>query len=237
MASLCLVLFLLPTVWQLLLGLILVLAITSPLRPASATHPYDWSPSISLTDDSGEPDGNGMCLDIAGFGTGLNCDRLQAHSCKPQGSDTQFGYDETTQSIYSINFSADCQSIGAASGNERGGCVAMVEDGVAVGAALRLSDCDGSLSQRFVYTFNGQFRMETPRGNLCLAVGDEVRPAGRYWASDLILGDCQTSLARTQWTLDNEWVGYPAEDIDDFLLTTGNTTNSTLVVARNATDL
>ena len=213
MASLTVAFFLLPTACQLLLGLVLGLAITTPIRPVSATHSFDWTPSISLTDDSGEPDGKGMCPDIAGFGSGLNCERLQAHSCKPQGSDTQFGYDQSTQSIFSINYSANCDETNTGA---KGGCVAAVDGVIELGASLRLSECDGSLAQQFVYAPNGQLQLTAPDGEyFCLAAGSEVRAAGRYWASDLLLGDCVSDLALTQWTLDNELSGQPADKEDE----------------------
>ena len=81
------------------------------LSLVSATHPYNWNPSVSLVDDSDEPDGNGFCPDIVGFGSGLNCDRLHAHSCKPQGSDTQFMYHVETSTIRSVNYDGNCASI------------------------------------------------------------------------------------------------------------------------------
>ncbi|CAB9509634.1 expressed unknown protein [Seminavis robusta] len=181
----------------------------------TATHPHGWNPSISLTDDSREPLENGFCPDIAGFGSGLNCARMQAHSCKPEGSDTQFGYDPVTKAIYSVTYTADCNAV---SGEERGACVTVQDNEIVAGASFGLAACDNdNAAQQFTWTTNGQFQIWSAADNVlyCLAVGSDVREAGRYYAADLILADCDaTDLVLTQWTVDNQ-EGFAAEEEEE----------------------
>ena len=74
-----------------------------------AANSYPWQPSVSLTANLDEA--RGFCLDIVGFGDGMDCERLHAHSCKSAGADTQFEYHAPTQSVRAVNYNSDCESI------------------------------------------------------------------------------------------------------------------------------
>merc|ERR1719491_2338588 len=67
---------------------------------------HDWEPSVSLTAALDEPLKLGFCIDIKGFGTTIDCDSLQAHSCKSQAVDTQFEYDSATKALRSVNYNS-----------------------------------------------------------------------------------------------------------------------------------
>jgi len=157
-----------------------------------AENAFSWEPSISLTADLDEPNSLGFCIDIAGFGSGINCNRLQAHSCKAAGADTQFEYDSGTKSIRSVNYDFNCNVLSSGGNTNNRGCVEVSSDDIESGAMLRLTECDeDSLKQRFEL---GGDRDELQIGEgYCLAVGDTTRPAGPFVARDLTLGSCDTT--------------------------------------------
>merc|ERR1712194_721895 len=103
---------------------------------ANAANIHGWQPSISLTNDLDEPDKLGFCIDIVGFGDGMDCSRLQVHSCKPSGADTQFAYDASTQSIRAVNYNADCDAFSPTTADSAA-CVTVVGER-RVGATLGL---------------------------------------------------------------------------------------------------
>ena len=168
-----------------------------PLGIVSATNPHGWSPSISLRDGSDEPDGNGWCPDIRGFGASLDCSgAMQCHSCKPAGSDTQFTYtDAATSSVVAYNYDADCTDL---SGGVGGACITVVDE-MTPGAVVTLRECDDDAAeQNFVYTTSGYLRIASVAGDeldLCLGVGEEIITAGNFWARDLLLLECATADA------------------------------------------
>lgn len=161
----------------------------------SADNIYDWVPSISLTDELGEPELAGFCLDVSGFGAGINCNQLQTHSCKRQGADTQFEYDPSKNAIKATNYAADCSS---SSSDSDKACV-VVTSAIQEGATLGLAACDGSAAQTFELV-DGQFRIAD--GMLCLGGSSELRAAGSFWARSLSLFDCaSTDPIYTTWTV------------------------------------
>ena len=163
-------------------------------RLAKADHPYGWEPAVSLRDGSSEPDGNGWCPDIEGFGDRLNCaGTMQTHSCKPEADDTQFAYDSSSKAIFSPVYEAGEACELASEGV--GGCVA-VDGTIEEGASLTMSECDGSPEQSFVYTRTGYFRISTDGTkdyDLCLGSGEAISPAGIYWKRVLVLVACESA--------------------------------------------
>ena len=176
-----------------------------------ADNPFNWTPSISISDNLDEPDGNGFCIDITGFGSSLDCStRLQAHSCKSQGSDTQFMYHEETKTIRSVYYNADCTAASSSGGGN--GCIYAMS--LEVGGNLGITECDndeliGSDIATFDITENNQIQLtmaSTATGMLlCLAVDEELRQANSFWARDLHLVDCSndgnTDAKYTTWTI------------------------------------
>ena len=127
-------------------------------------------PIIYLADNLDEQEKLGFCSDTDGKGFS---DSLQAHSCKPNGDDVLFYYDEKTQQISSAtypNFSAAMTG-----GPEAGMKISLVK-----------SDAESS-DQKFIYDKeSGEFR---PKENtkLCLAVGTKTDAAGPYMSRTLSL--------------------------------------------------
>jgi len=178
---------------------------------ASATNIHGWQPSISLTNDLDEPDKLGFCIDIVGFGDGIDCSRLQAHSCKPSGADTQFAYDASTQSIRAVNYNADCDAFLPTAADSEA-CVAVVGER-RVGATLGLVGCDeedgDNDSRMFGLEKNDDNSYELrslgaddDTSRLCLVVSDTTRQANRYVARNLFLGDCDATPNELKlWTI------------------------------------
>jgi hypothetical protein len=151
---------------------ICLLASISLLDGTSAANLFDWTPSVSLAENHGVAEG--LCLDIAGFGENLDCaGTLQLHTCKQEGSDTQFAYDGSTHQIRSVNFDANCGSTTTDDGDDTssfGTCLQVDRCGI-VGDTLGLAPChqndDGvDDAQSFVLQEDGT--LKTPEG-LCLA--------------------------------------------------------------------
>lgn len=187
-----------------------VVLFSTAITFTEASHPHGWSPAISLRDGSDEPDGNGWCPDIAGFGASLNCNgALQCHSCKPQGADTQFTYSSSTDSTGRITAfhyrGEDCADTN--NGAVMGGCMTVSSGVVAAGAELTLDTCgENRADQNFVYTTSGYFRISATNDDaerdLCLGVGAQVNTAGPFWARDLILLECAEPTDPTLITWD-----------------------------------
>ena len=163
---------------------------------------YDWEPSVSLYGDLDEPRKLGFCIDIKGFGSGINCDSLQAHSCKKAGADTQFEYHSATKALRAVNFDSNCDVTSSA--NDRA-CVVVSGD-LVDGASLGLTQCDDSSEKQ---TFEAKQSKSgyvllaggAPTG-LCLAVSDTTRSAGSYVARNLFIADCfSTDATLLIWTV------------------------------------
>lgn len=153
-----------------------------------AANVFDWTPSISLSDNFGVAEG--LCPDIAGFGANLNCDTvMQLHTCKRQGDDTQFVYDFTTKAIRSVNYDPSCQSTSGAA--EDGACV-TIDGTIAAGANLRLDSCDGGMDQSFEVYVDGKIKSASDP-ELCLAKTSDVGPAGPNERTDFALAECDSA--------------------------------------------
>lgn len=127
-------------------------------------------PIIYLADNLDEQDNLGYCIDTKN--RGFN-DTLHVHSCKPNGEDVLFYYNEDTQQICSATYP--------------GFCAAMI-GGPKIGMTISLVKSDPkSAEQKFIYDKeSGEFR---PKANteLCLAAGNESDDAGPYMSRTLSL--------------------------------------------------
>lgn len=150
---------------------------------AGLAEPEPGAPVIYLADNLDEADGLGWCIDTLGRGF---AESLQAHSCKPQGGDTQFDYDRATLQIRSVPFADKCMTYAA-------------PDNGAVPFALL--DCDpANGDQQFL------FNPETGRITLnsapdqCVVVGAQSRTAGPFMSRDLTLTPCaEAEAALATW--------------------------------------
>lgn len=145
------------------------------------------SPVIFLSDNLDEPDNLGWCIDTLGRGYAEN---LQAHSCKPQGGDVQFGYDSVSKTIYSVAFEGKCMSQ-----NPEGKDI-----------VFGLVDCDtSSPNLQFDYNQTTGYIMPVNDSELCVAVGADYRSAGPFSSRDLLFLPCaETDPIRIQWTFKQE---------------------------------
>lgn len=133
--------------------------------PAEVPTP---APVIYLEDNLDEVQNLGYCLDTVGRGLS---DRMHAHSCKPQGGDVQFVYDDEAKRIESHAFPGLCMEIG--------------EDG-----GFRLLDCSESPAQTVV--FDAETGLLHPGGidELCIGTGPDSRQAGPFQSRDLVINAC-----------------------------------------------
>ena len=142
------------------------------------------APAIHLQDNLDEADGLGWCIDTVGRGWS---EHLHAHSCKPQGGDVQFAFDQTSGTIRSVAFT--------------GKCVVSREAGAQTDFGLVDCDTDDPL-QRFYYnsetlSFNPEHAPES-----CIAVGENSRSAGPFMSRDLVLRECRsTDPAYQSWII------------------------------------
>ncbi|WP_158850512.1 hypothetical protein [Algibacter sp. L1A34] len=150
------------------------------------------APLIHLADNLDEQDELGWCIDTRGNGF---AEDLHAHSCKPDGGDVQFYYNEETNQICSAEF-VDF-------------CVEMT-GGPIEGMTLRLVDSDpNSSEQKFIYhDESGEFRPDG-NNNLCLVAGATSAVAGIYMSRTLTL----ELISNTDVSL-KKWVIVSAESTD-----------------------
>lgn len=127
---------------------------------------------IYLSDNLDEVDRLGWCIDTLGRGF---AEQLQAHSCKPQGGDVQFGYNSATQQIYSVEF--------------EGKCMAHL-DPINPHVPFWLEDCNDVAHQRFDIEDGRIFLVEDPQ--TCVVVGETSRMAGPFMSRDLTKAPCDT---------------------------------------------
>ena len=127
-------------------------------------------PVIHLADNLDEQDELGWCIDTQG--NGFN-EVLHTHSCKPNGGDVQFYYNEETSQICSAEYIDFCIEM---------------TGGPLEGMALSLVDSDsGSSDQKFIYDDeSGEFRPDGD-SSLCLAAGVTSGIAGIYMFRTLTL--------------------------------------------------
>lgn len=83
---------------------ILILPFTIAEAPLLQTP----APVIFLADNLNERDNLGWCMDTLGHGFS---EQLHTHSCKPNGGDVQFSYNEDSQQIMSVAFAGKCATL------------------------------------------------------------------------------------------------------------------------------
>jgi hypothetical protein len=141
------------------------------------------APVIYLADNLDEADKLGWCIDTQGRGFGEN---LHAHSCKPQGGDVQFSFDEATSQIRSVAFDDKCMEL-----------IAPGDPKIAFG----LRDCIGdSTQQQFEFDQSNGRISPVGQSSSCVGVGETSRRAGPFLSRDLVLVPCSsTAVELTTW--------------------------------------
>ncbi len=143
------------------------------------------APVIYLADNIDEKDELGWCIDTLGRGWS---EQLQTHSCKPQGGDVQFSYDNETRQIMSVEFPGKC---------------ATLHEAAAAGVSFDLLDCSATSAVQ-VFIYNAETLEFMPEGDrsLCIAAGAESRTAGPFMSRDLELAPCASTDSRLkQWVV------------------------------------
>ena len=133
--------------------------------PAEVSTP---APVIYLEDNLDEIKNLGYCLDTVGRGLS---DRMHAHSCKPQGGDVQFIYDEDAKRIASHAFPGLCMEIGA--------------DG-----DFGLLECSETPAQTVVFDSETGLLHPGAIEELCIGTGPDSRQAGPFQSRDLVVSPC-----------------------------------------------
>jgi hypothetical protein len=161
-------------------------AIASTVAIAQPAEVQTPSPVIFLSDNLGEPDNLGWCIDTVGRGFAEN---LHAHTCKPRGGDVQFTYRPSDQSIASVTFDNKC-------------IVRNTDEAI---VSFSLADCDPSISaQQFLHDPSNGYLSPANDEDLCMAVGDSIRKAGPFSSRDLLLLECAaTDTIKMTWTVRN----------------------------------
>lgn len=155
--------------------------------PAFAVPPKLQTPEpvIYLADNLDEEDRLGWCIDTLGRGFS---EQLQVHSCKPQGGDVQFYFDQESGVIASAEFTGKCATL-----------VDAANENIPFG----LLDCEiENRSQVFAYDASSmEFRVQSDEA-LCLAAGAESRKAGPFMSRDLQLKACADVPSKLrQWII------------------------------------
>lgn len=156
-----------------LIALIAVFTVTT-LSYAKEPDIKTPSPVIYLADNLDEKDNLGWCIDTLGRGF---AERLQAHSCKPQGGDVQFSFNEKTGQLMSAEFDDFCMA-------NRPNAETI----------FALETCDAaSAEQQFVYDpSSGEFSPTGSRDK-CVVIGSSSASAGPFMSRELLLADCSTT--------------------------------------------
>jgi hypothetical protein len=160
-----------------------ILAITATALLAEPPRLQTPSPVIYLADNLNEKDELGWCIDTLGRGF---AERLQAHSCKPQGGDVQFSFDRQSGQIRSVAYPAYCM---AHRPNDA--------------STFALVTCDAAAtSQQFVYNSDVGTLQTAGDASTCLSVGENSRSAGPFMSRSLVLTDCEaTERALREWVV------------------------------------
>ena len=144
------------------------------------------APVIYLADNLDEPNQRGYCIDTIGRGFS---ERLQTHSCKPEGGDVQYRFEAATGYIASPTY--------------KNKCAALMGKAVP-GVKLALLDCADIPAQKFTYDEATQQLRPADRPDLCLVTAAESFRAGRYRKRELSLADCTaTDAVLRQWVVKN----------------------------------
>lgn len=141
------------------------------------------APVIHLANNLDEKDNLGWCIDTLGRGF---AERLQAHSCKPQGGDVQFVFDAATGLVQSAEYSDYCM----ANNPNNDTTFALVK-------------CD-ALAQDQQFIYNESERTISPKANeeVCVSVGESSRSAGPFMSRSLLLTSCaETDSSLKEWVI------------------------------------
>jgi len=142
------------------------------------------APVIYLADNLDERNNLGWCIDTIGRGFG---DQLHAHSCKPDGGDVQYYYDEETKQIISHAFEGKCMDLDNPSSQN---------------LPFGLLDCTSDTSQQFIYDTETMLITPASDASLCVAVAEASQTAGRYRKRALKLSACaETEAKLMEWTM------------------------------------
>ncbi|MDX8347968.1 ricin-type beta-trefoil lectin domain protein [Cognatiyoonia sp. IB215446] len=132
------------------------------------------SPVIYLADNLDEVDRLGWCIDTLGRGF---AERLQAHSCKPQGGDVQFSMNAQTGQIQSVEYPEYCMAHRPSDES-----------------TFALVTCDTTATdQQFVYDPEERTIRTIADETTCVSVGENSRSAGPFMSRTLLLTDCATT--------------------------------------------
>lgn len=140
---------------------------------------------IYLADNLQEEAKLGWCLDTRGRGFG---EQLHAHSCKPQGGDVQFSFDEESGKIQSVAFEGKCMTLSDPENTE---------------IPFGLFDCvEGDVNQQFSYDIGSmEFRLASDESK-CVAVADSISQAGPFQSRQLIFAPCAELASKfKQWVI------------------------------------
>jgi len=184
---------------------VIALFVTTTVK---ADNAYGWGPSISIASGLDDED-HGYCIDIRGFRATLNCNSLQAHSCKPQPSDTQFEL-YNMKSLRAVNYNSACDTITASENESSRACVTV--ESISIESTLGLADCDTeSPEQTFdIVDVNNGYEIRIGDG-LCLVVSSSSRSAGTiYKARDLYVDNCDSIASEFK-----TWAITPTPERDD----------------------
>lgn len=172
------------------LGLLAIILapLASQAEPPNLQTP---EPVIYLSDNLDEKDNLGWCIDTVGRGFS---DQLHAHSCKPQGGDVQFFYNEKTRQIVSATYAGKCVTLNG-----------PPADGVPLG----LVDCSStSLLQLFIYHRETSEFRPIDDDRFCISVGAKSRSAGPFMSRSLQLAPRDSTEARyKQWQIKGGEIG------------------------------
>lgn len=171
---------------ELLLATVFGLAVIAGPLLAAPPKLQTPAPVIYLADNLDEQDGLGWCIDTLGRGF---AERLQAHSCKPQGGDVQFSLDTETGLIRSVEYSDYCM---AHRPNEE--------------STFALVTCDAAATdQHFVYDSSGRNVRPSDDESQCVSVGESSRSAGPFMSRVLVLSNCaETDDLLKEWVILDE---------------------------------
>lgn len=163
--------------------LIGTLILASGAAIAEAPELITPAPVIYLADNLDEADQLGWCIDTLGRGF---AETLQAHSCKPQGGDVQFGYEPESGLIRSVAFPEYC-----------------VEHSPNADLDFALTPCDpDAVDQQFTYNLETRAISPTDDATMCMVVGSQSRQAGPFMSRPLEMAACsQTPALLREWVV------------------------------------
>jgi hypothetical protein len=142
------------------------------------------APVIYLADNLDERNNLGWCIDTVGRGFG---DKLHAHSCKPEGGDVQYYYDDESKRIMSSAFEGKCMDL---------------SDPTDEYIPFGLLDCTTDTSQQFTYDAETMLISPESDESLCVSVAETSQPAGRYRKRALKLSACdETDNPFKEWIM------------------------------------